>query len=151
MSANILYLLLQAFSIAGGAFALWKGGRAERIAALIVIVNVAVGYLTVSLDSTTLSTIRLCNDGLAAVALLVVTLRYAAPWMGGVMLFYASQFSLHAYYLVTERADNDYAHALINNINWNGVIWCLIVGTAVAWRRRSRDDRAEILMPEAAP
>jgi len=49
---------------------------------------------------------------------------------------------LHAYYMVTDRSDADYLHALINNVDFAGVIWCLIIGAAVAWRRRVREARA---------
>ena len=58
--------------------------------------------------------------------------------MGGAMLFYAAQFGLHSYYMVTERPTRDYFYVLVNNINWNGVVWCLIIGTAMAWRGRVR-------------
>jgi hypothetical protein len=61
--------------------------------------------------------------------------------MGGVMLFYAAQFSLTAYYVVTDKPAKDYLYALVNNIDWNGVIWCLIIGTAIAWRQRRRAAR----------
>ena len=80
------------------------------------------------------------NDGLTALLLLGVTIRYGALWMGGVMLFFAAQFSLHSFYLVTERP-HDFLHALINNIDFSGIILCLIAGTVVAWRRRLRADR----------
>jgi hypothetical protein len=73
--------------------------------------------------------------------LLGVTLRYAAPWMGAVMLFYAAQFALHSYYLVMQ-LPNDFWHALINNVNFSGTTLCLIIGTAVTWRRRVRQARA---------
>ena len=44
------------------------------------------------------------NAGLAtALCLLVIAVRYASFWLGGVMLLYAAQFSLHAFYLVTSR------------------------------------------------
>jgi hypothetical protein len=130
-------LLIDVFSILGALFALWKGGQAERATAIVVIVNVLIGQSgkLVAPDSGAL--IRLVNDGVTALVLLGVTLRYGALWMGGVMLFFAAQFSLHSFYLVTERP-NDYWHALINNIDFSGIIWCLIIGTIVAWRARVR-------------
>jgi hypothetical protein len=131
-------LLINTFSVLGAAFALWKGGAAERTAAIIVIVNALVGEGSHWVAPDHDDIIRLVNDGLTALALLVVTVRYVAPWMGGVMLFYAAQFAMHSYYLVTERATGDYLNALINNINFGGVVWCLLIGTVVAWRRRVR-------------
>jgi hypothetical protein len=143
-------LLINAFLVLGGLFALWKGGPAERLAALIVVANVALGslghMLAPVIDD---GVIRLFNDGLAAIALLAVTIRYATPWTGGVMLFFAAQFSLHSYYLVTGRPDSDYLHAVVNNVDWSGVSWCLIIGTAMAWRQRAR--AASRAMPEPAP
>jgi len=129
-------LLINIFSALGALFALWKGGAAERAAAIIVVVNVLVGESSHWLAPNSDDVIRMANDGLSALALLMVTVRYGAPWMGGVMLFYAAQFAMHSYYMVTERKTGDYLNALINNINFTGIIWCLIIGTVVAWRRR---------------
>jgi hypothetical protein len=130
-------LFIDQFQVLGAAFALWKGGPAERIAAAVAIADVLVGRVALIVDPSATNLIYLVTDGLAAMALLFVTVRYAALWMGGVMLFFAAQFALHSYYLVTERP-HDYLHALINNINWSGIAWCLIIGTAVAWRARRR-------------
>lgn len=137
-----LRLLINVFSVLGAAFALWKGGRAERSAAVIVIVNALVGEAAYWVSPQSEPVVRLINDGVTALALLVVTVRYGALWMGGVMLFYAAQFALHSFYLVTERDSTDYLHALINNINFSGVTWCLVIGTAVAWRARIRRAQA---------
>jgi hypothetical protein len=148
MSVIFLYLLLQLISVLGAGFAFWKGSSAERLAAVVVGVNLLIGICGQWLTPANAEMIRLCNDGLAAVALLAITVRYGALWMGGVMLFFAVQFSLTAYYLVTDRPAKDHLYALVNNIDWNGVIWCLIIGTAVAWRQRSRAAR---LPAQAAP
>ncbi len=141
-------LLINLFSIAGALFALWKGGRAERTAAAIVIANALLGEAIHWLLPASESVIRLLNDGLTALALLAVTLRYGALWMGGVMLFFAAQFSLHSYYLVTNHP-MDRLHALINNIDWSAITWCLIIGTAVAWRGRERRAKAAKAAAEA--
>ena len=142
MSGHLLYLLLQAFSVFAGAFAFWKGGAAERLAACVIIANVTVGYLSKQFLPESESVIHLANDGLASLALLAITVRFGAPWMGGAMLFYAAQFALHSYALVTQQTHLSYFAALANNINWNGVVWCLIIGTASAWRQRVRRAQA---------
>ena len=129
-------LVINTFSVLGALFALWKGGVAERSAAVIVLVNVVIGEASHWIAPGSDEIIRLVNDGLTAVGLLVVTVRYGAPWMGGVMLFFAAQFAMHSYYMVTERRTGDYLNALINNINFSGITWCLVLGTLVAWRRR---------------
>jgi len=133
-------LAINLFSILGALFAIWKGGPAERMAAAIVIVNALVGEGIHWLAPGSENVVRLLNDGLTALALLGVTLRYGALWMGGVMLFFAAQFSLHSFYLVTDRG-SDYLHALINNIDWSAITWCLIIGTIVAWRARLKRAR----------
>jgi hypothetical protein len=135
MSGESFRLLGDLLSVLVALFAVWKGGPAERVAAAILIANMAIGLAGGWLAPGSDGLIRLCNDGLAAAALLAVTLRYGAPWMGGVMLFYAAQFSLHSYYLVTDRP-TDFLYAEINNINWSGTLWCLVIGASVAWRRR---------------
>jgi len=132
-------ILIDLFSLLGALFALWKGGVAERATAVVVILNICIGEAGNFLAPDSDSIIRLVNDGLTALLLLGVTIRYGALWMGGVMLFFAAQFSLHSFYLVTERP-HDFLHALINNIDFSGIILCLIVGTAVVWRRRLRAD-----------
>lgn len=135
-------LLVNVFAALGAAFALWKGGRAERTAAIVVVLNIAVGQAGGMLAPSADAIIRLVNDGMTALILLGITVRYGALWMGGIMLFYAAQFAMHSYYLVTGRRTGDYLNALLNNINFMGIIWCLIIGTAVAWYRRSRIARA---------
>jgi len=128
--------LIDVFSVLGALFALWKGGRAERAAAVAVLINIAIGQLGRLLGPSADGMVRLVNDGLTALILLGITVRYGAMWMGGVMLFYAAQFAMHSYYLVTMRKTGDYLNALINNINFSGIIWCLVIGTIVAWRHR---------------
>jgi hypothetical protein len=137
MPGSAIGILIDLFMLAAALFALWKGGAAERTAAAVVIANVVIGQTGARLAPDTDGLIRLSNDGLAALAMLFITIRYAAPWLGGVMLFFAAQFSLHSFYLVTDRP-HDNLHSLINNVDWSGIAWCLIIATAVAWRRREK-------------
>jgi hypothetical protein len=91
--------------------------------------------------------LSLCGDGLTALGLLGVALRYASLWLGGAMLFYAAQFSLHSFYLVTGRSSDTPLHIVITDINFIAIIACLVVGTIVAWRGRA----AEAAKASAAP
>lgn len=134
-------LLINTFLILGALFAFLKGGPAERAAATIVVANVMIGQVGHWVAPDSGPVIRLFNDGVSAMALMAVTIRYAAPWMGGVMLFFAAQFAMHSYYMVLD-LPNDRLHAIINNIDWSGIAWCLIIGTAVSWRQRARRARA---------
>lgn len=138
MSPLFIFITLMVFGLGGVLFSIWKGATAERIAACVVIANMVLGFAVNSLSPELAGTLRFASDGLSAIVLLIVTVRYGAPWMGGVMLFYAAQFSLHSFYLVTGRSNTDYLHALVNNINFAGIIWCLIIGTVVTVRRRAR-------------
>ena len=130
-------LLIDLFAVCGALFAIWKGGAAERLAAMVVIVNIVIGDAGRFLGPESDALIRLVNDGVTALVLLAITVRFGALWMGGVMLFFAAQFTLHSFYLVTER-EHDWLHALVNNVDFSGIIWCLIIGTIVAWRARVR-------------
>ena len=143
--------LIDVFSVLGALFALWKGGQAERAAAVAVLVNVLIGQLGKFVAPSADSMIRLVNDGVTALVLLGITVRYGALWMGGVMLFYAAQFAMHSYYLVTQRQTGDYLNALINNINFSGINLCLIIGAAVAWHRRVRLARVAAATAASAP
>lgn len=137
-----LRLIFNGLFVLGAAFALLKGGPAERVTAAVVIANVAIGQTGEWIAPNSDALIRLVNDGLTAMILLGVTVRYGAPWMGGIMLLFAVQFAMHSYYMVMERRPGDYLNALINNINFSGIIWCLVTGTAVAWLRRIRAAKA---------
>jgi hypothetical protein len=132
------FIPLTAFCLAGVLFAALRGGKAERLGAAVVVLNIVIGFASYRILPEWVGVVRFVNDGLAAVIMLGITVIYGALWMGGVMLFYAAQFSLHAYYFVTDRADGDRLHAIINNVDFSGIVWCLIIGTAVAWRRRAK-------------
>jgi hypothetical protein len=58
------------------------------------------------------------------------------------MLLQSAQFSLHAFYLVTERA-HDPMHAWINNTTDLGVLLAIVIGTVLAIRRRVAHAREE--------
>lgn len=127
-----------ALVLAGCVFSLWKGASAERFGGAIVLTNLLVAMLFGNarpLGSEPVA--ELVLDALTAVALLGVVLVYGSLWLGGAMLLYSIQFTLHAFYFVTERG-NDRLHAIVNNLDSLGIIFCLVVGTVVAWRRRAR-------------
>lgn len=124
--------------VGGCIFSLWKGGSAERLGGAIVLANLLAEMLFGNarpLGSEPIA--ELVIDALTAMALLGVVLVYGSLWLGGAMLLYSIQFTLHAYYFVTERGP-DRLHAVVNNLDSLGIIFCLVVGTLVAWRRRAR-------------
>jgi hypothetical protein len=141
MPTSPIIQALFAFSACAILFALWKGGPAERTAAIVVAANLAGGVLVTEFLNPYRSMLQFANDGATAFALLAITLRWAAPWMGAVMLLYGGQFALHAYYMASGRDPRDYLHALMNNLNFSAVLWCLVIGAALAWRRRVMERR----------
>jgi hypothetical protein len=135
-SPIVLFFLILTLAICLLAF--WKGGSAERIGAAVILVNLLVSVADQYLVPETLRPVtQLVVDGLTALGLLVVAVRYASFWVGGVMLLYGIQFTLHSFYFVTDRP-NDLLHAVVNNLDFLGVSVCLGIGTLIAWRRRAR-------------
>jgi len=135
--------VLTSVVLAGCVFAFWKGGPAERSGASVILANLVILRLfAIFLPAESYGLAELAVDGLTALGLLVLVLRHASLWLGGVMLLYALQFSVHAFYIVTERA-SDRLHAIINNLDFTGVVVCLVTGTAIAWRRRRAAARAD--------
>jgi hypothetical protein len=123
--------------LAGCLFSLWKGGPAERIGGAIVLVNILLVLIMDIFPLHSQAVIELAVDGLTAMGLLAVVLIYGSLWLGGAMLLYALLFTMHAFYFVTERAP-DRLHGIVNNADTVGIIWCLVIGTALAWRKRTR-------------
>jgi hypothetical protein len=149
MSAITIFWIVTLFALGACLFALVKGGVAERLAAGVIILNTALGYVVLALFFGAVDSFRLVNDGFAAVLLLILAVRYAAPWLGGAMLFYAAQFAMHSYFLVLGLNEQAPLPANVNNLNWVGVNACLIAGTVVTVRRRARLRRAAQEAPAA--
>jgi len=124
--------------------ALWKGGPPERFGAGAILGIVILGRLIgLLLNPETYPTLRLIEDGLTALALLAVAVRYASFWLGGAMLLYAALFALHAAYFVIGRKP-DLIYTVVIDVCFLGVSICLGVGTAVFWRNRVRKRAASM-------
>jgi hypothetical protein len=120
------------------ALAWFRGGPAERVGALIVFVSAAVAmgiHRWAPQDLKHL--LLLADEAFVALGFLALALRYMSVWLGGAMILQAVQFSLHAYYLVSE-LPHDRRYAIINNIDSLGVLACILFGTLLAWRRRAQ-------------
>lgn len=127
---------LLALTVLTCVFALWKGGRLERIAMAIIVVNVGAGFVGDLVIPSYPGIARLTVDAATAFAFLGLTLLYGLPWLGVAMLIFSLQFGLHAFYFVTNRPDHDLLHATVNNLNFLGTLACLAYGTVDAIRRR---------------
>lgn len=135
MSFSMMLALAVIFGVC--ALAVVKGGPAERFGGMIVAgATVAVALVHWAAPGPLQTILLLAVDGLVASGFLILALRYASFWLGGAMLLQAVQFSLHAYYLISQEQRND-TYALINNLDSIGVLLCILVGTLIAWRKRA--------------
>jgi hypothetical protein len=142
MPTTLIPQVLLALVLTGCAFALWRGGPAERLGAAVILLNNFIYIVGDSLFPESMRALLvLANDALAAVFLLAITLRYGSPWLGVIMLLYAVQFGLQSFYLVTERPPN-MLFIIVNNVNFVGVTVCLSMGTVGAMRRQAKLVRA---------
>lgn len=131
---QVLWLLLWVLVFAVSGFALWKGGQPERIGGALVLGIALISWLIdVLLPSGARAVGHLSNDAALAIGFLAVAVRYASLWLGGAMMFQAAQFSLHAYYFLTERKP-DLFHYIVNNLDVLGVLACLAAGTVATQR-----------------
>jgi cbb3-type cytochrome oxidase subunit 3 len=151
MSSSLqTYILLSLILVAVCVYALWKGGPAERAGAMVIIVLSVVERLAHGFPQGWWPIISLCGDALTALGLLFVALRYASFWLGGVMLLYAAQFTLHSFYLVTGRSSDTPLHIVISDVNFAAILVCLTAGTTMAWRARRKAAAAEAQAPAAS-
>lgn len=150
----LLYVSLQVATVLTVAFALWKGDWATRAAAVAyAILNTATFVFMPKVGDVSSETILLALDFICAVTFLLLAVRYANLWLGAAMIFQAAQFSLHAYYLVME-LPHDRLHAWINNADDWGIMISIVVGVAMAIRRRQslarEEDEREVLRQQRA-
>jgi hypothetical protein len=136
--AQILWLLIVLTTI----LAVWKGGIAERIGAVL---NLVISLLDIPahmlLDKESVASAMLVADFALALGFLLLAVRYASIWLGGAMLLAAVQFSLHAYYIVDE-LPHDLTYAWINNLDTLGVVLLILFSTIMSWIRSVREARA---------
>lgn len=137
MTGSILVAAFYVALIGAVWFAVWKGDAAVKLGALIFFALNVVNIPPIShlLAGDAVEAVLMTEDLVASIGFLLIAVRYANLWVGGVMLTQAAEFSLHAYYLVTERP-HDVLHAWLNNTgNWVSLV-CIIGGVVLAMRRR---------------
>ncbi|WP_269716077.1 hypothetical protein [Caulobacter sp. NIBR2454] len=109
---------------------------AERYGSLAILTGGVLAWAVHGLfPSGGVPTALLALDGILAVALLFLAMRYGRAWLGAAMLLQGIQFSLHAYYFVGER-EHDLTYSLVNNLVTIAILVAIIVGTFGAMRRR---------------
>lgn len=137
-TAQVVWVLQWILFIATCSFAIWKGGAPERSGGILLFAAAVINaFFDFTPDDSIRSIVRLTGDGLLAVGFLLIALRYGSLWLGGAMLLQAVQFSLHAFYFITERP-NDLLHVVVNNVDTFGIVACMLVGTIAAMRRRRK-------------
>lgn len=130
------------FTLVVAGLAWWKGGNPERLGAcLMVAAAIAVPIAHQFLSRDRASVALLTIDAAMAAGFLALAIRHASLWLGAAMLLQAMQFSLHAYYIVMEKA-HDRLYSVLNNLNTIGVILCILAGTLIVWSHRRRAARA---------
>lgn len=142
---HIVYALIVVVTVV----ALWKGAMAERIGAAANAGAAAGVFIIHTIWGPEAATMPLLvADAALAMGFLALAVHYASFWLGGAMLFQAAQFSLHAYYMVAEKA-HDLFYFRVNNIDTVGVLAFLLFGAIQSWRRRVAQRRQEAERAEA--
>jgi hypothetical protein len=131
------FLLAAILAVAGLAF--WKGQTPERIGAGVNALAAVFFVLAQKMMSgQVLATTWLALDGVIALTFLVLTVRFAALWLGAAMLLQAAQFALHAFYYVVERP-HDFLFAVVNNVASWGVLLAIVGGVLASWSAERRN------------
>jgi hypothetical protein len=142
MTSILIFWSLSLALLVIGVLALWKGGPAERLGAGLILAIVLLGRIVaLFVPPSGHAVLHLVEDGLTALGLLAVAIRYASLWLGGAMLVYAVLFTLHSAYFVLSRAQ-DPLFIFVNNAAFLCVALCLAVGTALSWRARIKAQAA---------
>ena len=117
-------------------FALFKGGRAEKMAAGWMFATFVAGQLFAAfLKPVDMPLIVLRADGVLAIALLFISIQYASLWLGSAMLLQSSAFALHSWYLTEMPSDRNFYWTALNVLSV-AIIVLLATSTALAWRAR---------------
>jgi hypothetical protein len=141
MSELSVYLALWAvfwiLMLGACALAFLRGGPAERWGAALIFFFALLWEGRILLPPDAKAILQLIGDGLTALGLLVIAMRYASLWLGAALMFQAIQFSLHSFYFVTNRPQ-DALQIIINNTNLFAILSCLIIGSLMSWRQKMR-------------
>lgn len=125
-----------------------RGGRAEQLGAALVlgvcVITAVIEALVVAAsDPVNLKhvlLVRLMSDGVLAVGLLLLAVRFAHLWLGAALLAQASIFATQAAYFVLERP-HDALYAATNNVAFSALLSALALGAWGAHSRRRAESR----------
>ena len=123
--------------------AIWKGNQALRAGAVLIL---GTWFVTLAASAITRSYVPaisfLASDGILAVGLLFLAVRYSNWWMGAAMMLQALSLALHAGYFAAERADLSVKvlqnYVLGKNLASLAMLLVILVATVVSARQRGR-------------
>lgn len=114
----------------------WRGARAEQLGStMVVVAGVAARMIHGLLPPEQQPIALLADEACLAFGLLIIAMKHVSPWLGIAMLLQATQFSLHAYYLVGEK-QHDFLYKVVNNVNTVAILVAILSATLVTWRKR---------------
>jgi hypothetical protein len=120
------------------AFSAWKGSAPERLGGSLIFATCVVGTTTqLVLGAASPVYISLALDGILALGLLALTIRYAALWLGVAMLLQSAAFALHAQALNGEESDVSRYVSFVNLLSL-AILAALLFATAASWIKRVR-------------
>jgi hypothetical protein len=129
-------------------FAIWKGSDAVRAGAILIVATWLVTLLASAVTRSYVpATAFLASDGIMAIGLLFLAVRYSNWWMGAAMMLQAIALALHAGYFQAERADLS-KHVLRNyvmgkNLASAGLLLIILAATiANVLSRRAKASKA---------
>ncbi len=129
-------------------FAIWKGSHAVRAGAILIV---ATWLVTLAASAFTRSyvpaTAFLASDGIMALGLLFLAVRYSNWWMGAAMMLQALALALHAGYFAAEQAELS-RHVLRNyvlgkNLASAGLLLIILAATISNILRRPKTEAAQ--------
>ena len=135
--AGVWFLIL-----ASSLFAIFRGGWPERLGGMLVLGMAVIFGIADEISAASIE-VKLFLDGILALGFLALAIRFALLWVGTALLLQAAQFSLQAFYFVTDRS-HDGVYAVVNNVITVSVLLALAAGT-VMHRRRVAEFRRSAL------
>ena len=126
-------------------FAIWKGQRAERLGAILILVTWLVtlaGSIGADIYHPPPAIIFLISDAILAGGLLLLAVLFSSWWMGAAMLLQALSLSFHAAFFAADKTDLNHAtlnlYLLGKNLSSVAMLVVLFAATVAGIYKRHR-------------
>ena len=150
---SVLVQLELTLLVATCAFAMIKGGAAERLGSVAILASYMGDNVAIALDLGKFPLFWIfASDFALAMGLLIIAVRYTSLWLGGAMLL--QSIALCSYGLaVTGDGLQNRSYIALNNILSFLMLACILAGTVASWRKRVAGRKAEgaVAAPGIAP